>query len=148
MTTAASTDIGGSLRAIADLAREPGGGLIVPPDNFSYVHRALIFALAARHRVPAVYPLRFMVREGGLVSYGVELGETFPRAAEYIDRILQGEGHGEAARRHARRGADRAACAYEILQFPERRTEGPLQFAPFGVPADGVKEDASRRAQA
>src|SRR6516164_4297951 len=63
MTTAASTDIGGSLRAIADLTREPGGGLIVPPDNFSYVHRALIFALAARHCVPAVYSLRFMARE-------------------------------------------------------------------------------------
>ena len=76
--------------AIADLGREAGGGLIVPPDNFSYVHRALMFALAARHRVPAVYPFRFMAREGGLVSYGVDLGETFPRAAEYIDRILQG----------------------------------------------------------
>jgi len=89
MTTAASTDIG-QFAAIADLAREPGGGLIVPPDNFSYVHRALIFALAARHRVPAVYPFRFMAREGGLASYGVDLGETFPRAAEYIDRILKG----------------------------------------------------------
>src|SRR6516162_4825832 len=76
--------------AIGDLAREPGGGLVVPPDNFSYVHRELIFTLAARHRVPAVYPFRFMAREGGLVSYGVDLGETFPRAAEYIDRILKG----------------------------------------------------------
>ena len=76
--------------AIADMAREPGGGLVVPPDNFSYVHRELIFALAARHRLPAVYPFRFMAREGGLVSYGVDLGETFPRAAEYIDRILKG----------------------------------------------------------
>ena len=46
--------------------------------------------LATRHRVPAVYPFRFMAREGGLVSYGVDLGETFPRAAEYIDRILKG----------------------------------------------------------
>jgi len=72
------------------LAREPGGGLVVPPDNFSYVHRSMIFALAARHRIPAVYPFRFMAREGGLVSYGVDLGETFPRAAEYIDRILGG----------------------------------------------------------
>jgi len=76
--------------AIGDLAREPGGGVVVPPDNFSYVHRGLIFTLAARHRVPAVYPFRFMAREGGLVSYGVDLGETFPRAAEYIDRILKG----------------------------------------------------------
>jgi len=76
--------------AIGDLAREADGGLVVPPDNFSYVHRELIFTLAARHRVPAVYPFRFMAREGGLVSYGVDLGETFPRAAEYIDRILKG----------------------------------------------------------
>jgi putative ABC transport system substrate-binding protein len=76
--------------AITDIAREPGGGLVVPPDNFSYVHRELIFALAARHRLPAVYPFRFMAQEGGLVSYGVDLGETFPRAAEYIDRILKG----------------------------------------------------------
>jgi putative ABC transport system substrate-binding protein len=76
--------------AIADLAHAPGGGLVVPPDNFSYVHRGLIFALAARHRLPTVYPFRFMAREGGLVSYGVDLGETFPRAAEYVDRILKG----------------------------------------------------------
>jgi ABC-type uncharacterized transport system substrate-binding protein len=76
--------------ALGDLAHQPGGGLVVPPDNFSYVHRGLIFTLAARHRVPAVYPFRFMAREGGLVSYGVDLGETFPRAAEYIDRILKG----------------------------------------------------------
>src|SRR5262247_924670 len=76
--------------AMAALAREPGGGLVVPPDNFSYVHRSMIFALAARHRLPAVYPFRFMAREGGLVSYGVDLGETFPRAAEYVDRILGG----------------------------------------------------------
>ena len=76
--------------AMTALAREPGGGLVLPPDNFSYVHRKMIFALAARHRLPAVYPFRFMAREGGLVSYGVDLGETFPRAAEYINRILGG----------------------------------------------------------
>jgi putative ABC transport system substrate-binding protein len=76
--------------AMAAMAREPGGGLVVPPDNFSYVHRAMIFTLAARYRLPAVYPFRFMAREGGLVSYGVDLGETFPRAAEYVDRILKG----------------------------------------------------------
>ena len=76
--------------ALIDLARDPASGLVVPPDNFSYVHRGLILALAAQHRVPAVYPFRFMVREGGLVSYGVDLGETFPRAAEYVDRILKG----------------------------------------------------------
>src|SRR5436309_14938575 len=72
------------------MALDPGGGLAVPPDNVSYVHRELIFALAGQHRLPAVYQFRFMAREGGLVSYGVDLGETFPRAAEYIDRILKG----------------------------------------------------------
>jgi ABC-type uncharacterized transport system substrate-binding protein len=77
--------------AISEMAREGESGLVLPPDNFSYVHRDLIVALAAKHRVPVVYPFRFMVREGGLVSYGVDLGETFPRAAEYVDRILKGE---------------------------------------------------------
>src|SRR5262249_54329234 len=77
--------------AMAALASEPGGGLVVPPDNFSYVHRTTIFALATRYGLPTVYPFRFMAREGGLVSYGVDLGETFPRAAEYVDRILKGE---------------------------------------------------------
>jgi putative ABC transport system substrate-binding protein len=76
--------------ALSNLAGAPGGGVVVPPDNFSYVNRELIFALAARYRLPAVYPFRFMAREGGLVSYGVDLGETFPRAAEYVDRILKG----------------------------------------------------------
>jgi putative ABC transport system substrate-binding protein len=76
--------------AISAVAHELAGGLIVPPDNFLYVHRKLIFALAAQHRLPAVYPFRFMAREGGLVSYGVDLGETFPRAADYVDRILRG----------------------------------------------------------
>ena len=77
--------------AISEMARAGESGLVLPPDNFSYVHRDLIVALAARHRLPVVYPFRFMVREGGLVSYGVDLGETFPRAAEYVDRILKGE---------------------------------------------------------
>ena len=76
--------------AMAALAREGRGGLVVPPDNFSYVHRTMIFALSARYSLPTVYPFRFMAREGGLVSYGVDLGETFPRAAEYVDRILGG----------------------------------------------------------
>jgi ABC-type uncharacterized transport system substrate-binding protein len=77
-------------RSMADLVREPGGGLVVPPDNFSYVHRGLIYRLSIQHHLPVVYPFRFMTREGGLASYGVDLGETFPRAAEYIDRILRG----------------------------------------------------------
>ena len=54
-------------------------------------HRELIIALAARHRLPAVYPLRFYVSIGGLVSYGPNLIDQFRRAASYVDRILKGE---------------------------------------------------------
>ena len=61
-----------------------------PSSVVANVNRTMIFALAARYRLPTVYPFRFMAREGGLVSYGVDLSETFPRAAEYVDRILGG----------------------------------------------------------
>ena len=77
--------------AIAAQAKEPNGGLIVMPDGFLNVHRAEIISLAARHRLPAVYPWRFFAEEGGLLSYGSEQGDLFRRAAAYVDRILKGE---------------------------------------------------------
>ena len=55
------------------------------------VHRELIIALAARHRLPAVYPFRFFIAAGGLVSYGPDLADQFRRTASYVDRILNGE---------------------------------------------------------
>jgi putative ABC transport system substrate-binding protein len=76
--------------AIAVIAREPGGGLIVGPDNFTSQHRERITALAARHRLPAVYPLRVFARSGGLLVYGVDLVEQARQAAAYVDRILKG----------------------------------------------------------
>ncbi len=65
--------------------------LIVLPGVFTFVHRGAIIALAARHRLPAVYPYRYHVTGGGLISYGVETVDLYRRAASYVDRILKGE---------------------------------------------------------
>jgi putative ABC transport system substrate-binding protein len=75
---------------VAAQAREPNGGLIVMPDTFTSAHRVEITALAARHRVPAVYPFRFFAEIGGLLSYGTDLVYDFRRTATYADRILKG----------------------------------------------------------
>jgi putative tryptophan/tyrosine transport system substrate-binding protein len=73
------------------LAREPGGGLIVPPDGFLIKYSKLIVELAARHRLPAIYGFPAFAGLGGLASYGVEPAEQFRQAAVYVDRILRGE---------------------------------------------------------
>jgi ABC-type uncharacterized transport system substrate-binding protein len=72
------------------LAREEGAGLLVLPENFVIVHRQVIITLAARYRLPAVYPYRFFTTSGGLMSYGIDPNELFRRAASYVDRILKG----------------------------------------------------------
>jgi putative ABC transport system substrate-binding protein len=76
--------------AMADLGAVPGSALIVMPDNFTSVHRELIVSLAARLRIPAIYPYRYFVDEGGLLSYGIDVLDLFRRAPDYVDRILQG----------------------------------------------------------
>ena len=76
--------------AIAKLGREPGGGLIVPPDAFTVVHHQLFIRLAQQHRVPAVYCLRTSVAQGALMSYGPDPYDNFRRSASYVDRILKG----------------------------------------------------------
>ncbi len=81
--------------AITAFARTPDGGLIVLPDVSTVHHRDLIIALAARHRLPAVYPYRFYAVSGGLLSYGTDVDEVFRRAAGYVDRILKGEKPGD-----------------------------------------------------
>jgi putative ABC transport system substrate-binding protein len=78
-------------RAIESFARAPNGGLVVPPDITTIVHRDLIIALAARHRMPAVYTQRVFVAAGGLMSYGVDFADLFRQAASYVDRILRGD---------------------------------------------------------
>jgi putative ABC transport system substrate-binding protein len=75
---------------ITSLGREPGGGLIVMPDNFVIIHRAQIISLAARTNVPAVYQTSVNVREGGLLSYAADFRDIFRRAARYVDSILRG----------------------------------------------------------
>jgi putative ABC transport system substrate-binding protein len=71
-------------------ARQPNGGLIVVPDIFTGTHRMLITQVAARQRLPAIYPFRFFATAGGLVSYGVEPLDLYRRTASYVDRILKG----------------------------------------------------------
>jgi putative tryptophan/tyrosine transport system substrate-binding protein len=78
-------------RAITAFARGPNGGLIVTGSALSAAHRDLIVALAARHKLPAVYFTRQMVDGGGLISYGPDIVDQFRRAAGYVDRILKGE---------------------------------------------------------
>jgi putative ABC transport system substrate-binding protein len=76
---------------ITALGREAGGGLIVLPSAPITVHIPQIIELAARYRLPAVYPFRAYAEEGGLLSYGVDLDDLFRRAADYVDRVLKGQ---------------------------------------------------------
>ena len=77
-------------QVMASLAHEPNLGLIVPPGPFVNVHRELILKLASRHRLPAVYPWRYLAIGGGLMSYGPDLLDMYRRTASYVDRILKG----------------------------------------------------------
>ena len=83
-------DVGEIKHAIEAFARDANGGLMVLPDVSTTNHRDLIIALAARHRLPAVYPYRHFATSGGLMSYGSDLADIYRRAASYVDRILKG----------------------------------------------------------
>jgi ABC-type uncharacterized transport system substrate-binding protein len=78
-------------RAIAAFAQGSNSGLIVLTGGSVLVHRGLIIALAAQHHLPAVYPFRYYVVDGGLISYGPDTIDPYRRAASYVDRILKGE---------------------------------------------------------
>jgi putative ABC transport system substrate-binding protein len=77
-------------RVFAALATEPDGGVILVPTASVVARRETIIALAAMHRLPAMYPYRFFAAEGGLMSYGSHLGVQYRQAAFYVDRILKG----------------------------------------------------------
>jgi putative ABC transport system substrate-binding protein len=85
-----SADIVRVMEGLAD-----GTGLLLPPDDTTVVHRKLVVALAARHRLPAVYSFRSFVADGGLMSYDVDVVDLFRRSASYVDRILRGEKPGD-----------------------------------------------------
>ena len=87
-TVAAAADFE---RAIGSFADRPNAGLVVLPNIVTSVHRELIVALAARHRLPAVYPYRHFTAAGGLLSYSIDATEQFRQAATYVDRILRGD---------------------------------------------------------
>jgi putative ABC transport system substrate-binding protein len=76
---------------MAALAREERGGVLVLTSIFTVTHRDAIIALAARHRLPAVYAFPFFAEAGGLMSYGVDVADVHRRAADYVNRILKGE---------------------------------------------------------
>ena len=82
-------------RAVGAFAAKPDGGLIIVPDLFIASHREQVVALAARHRLPAVYPFRYFAASGGLISDGVDTLDLFRRSASYVDRILKGANPGE-----------------------------------------------------
>jgi putative ABC transport system substrate-binding protein len=84
-------DAGEIERAVSSFARSPNGGLIVTPSALAGVHRKLIIALAAQHKLPAIYYERYYVKDGGLISYGADFHDQFRSAASYVDRILKGE---------------------------------------------------------
>ena len=77
-------------RGITAFARSPNGGLILTASALAIVHRTLIIALAARHRLPAVYYRRYFATSGGLISYGYDVVQQYRGAASYVDRILRG----------------------------------------------------------
>jgi putative tryptophan/tyrosine transport system substrate-binding protein len=78
-------------QAIEAIARKPNGGLVVQPTSLTTVHHERIISLAARHRLPAVYPLRLFATSGGLMAYGADNIDQYRKAAAYVDRILKGE---------------------------------------------------------
>jgi putative tryptophan/tyrosine transport system substrate-binding protein len=91
LTAAPVRDLTEIEATLVKLAREPGSGLIVPPDSFTIAHHKLIIVLAEQNRLPAIYAYRSFVGEGGLMSYGPDPDDIFRRAASYVDRILRGE---------------------------------------------------------
>jgi putative ABC transport system substrate-binding protein len=84
-------NVGEIERAIADFAQHPNGGLIVTASQFGTNHPGPLAALAARHKLPSVYPFRYFAGSGGLISYGPDQLEEYHRATAYVDRILKGE---------------------------------------------------------
>jgi len=84
------TEVAGLTTSMASVARDPGGSIVVMPDAFMIANRAMIFELAAKHHLPAIYPFGVFAEDGGLMAYGPDMADLNRRAAAYVDRILRG----------------------------------------------------------
>ena len=91
LTPVGVRDLGEIERTVAALARTAKGSMIVTVGSGVGVHRKLLIGLVARHKLPAAYPYRYYVKDGGLISYGPDTHDLVRRAAQYVDRILKGE---------------------------------------------------------
>jgi len=91
LTPVGLRDLGEIERTVAAFARTARGSMIVTVGSGGGVHRKLLIDLAARHKLPAAYPYRYYVKDGGLISYGPDTYDMMRRAAQYVDRILKGE---------------------------------------------------------
>jgi len=91
LTPVGMRDLGEIERTVAAFARTAKGSMIVTAGSGGGVHRKMLISLAARHKLPAVYPYRYAVKDGGLISYGPDTHDVWRRAAQYVDRILKGE---------------------------------------------------------
>jgi putative ABC transport system substrate-binding protein len=78
-------------QSIASFAAQPNGGVVALPDPFVAVHRDVLVAAANRHLLPAIYPYRYFVTDGGLMSYGINTVELYRQVASYVDRVLRGD---------------------------------------------------------
>jgi len=76
--------------ALETFADEPNGGLIIAPNVVTFANSDLIVAMAARYRLPAIYPFAFFAKGGGLISYGFDAADQFRQGAGYVDKILRG----------------------------------------------------------
>jgi putative ABC transport system substrate-binding protein len=116
----AVADIG---RVVAGVAKDPQAGLIVIPHTFPFSNRDAVVAAMAEHKVPAVYGIAEMVKSGGLVSYGQDLGDHWRLGAGYIDQILRGAKPGELPARFSTKYAlainTRAAKAMNLVVPPD-----------------------------
>jgi putative tryptophan/tyrosine transport system substrate-binding protein len=95
LSTFAVRDAAEIERAMEQFGPAPNGGLIVLPNAVTTAHREVIVALAAKHRLPAVYPYRYFATSGGLASYGIDIPDLYRRAASYVDLILKGAKPGD-----------------------------------------------------
>src|SRR5262249_12623292 len=120
-------DVTESERALATFAQGSNDGLIVVPGLLTVTHRELFVRLAARHKLPAVYPYRYFIASGGLISYGAAELEQYRQAAGYVDRILKGEKPGDLP--------VQASTKYELvinLHWPSQRSQPVAEIIHIG----------------